>query len=374
MPPTPAPLWPGYGDAGERSLIELLNDKIAATQDDDDPTDEQRYARLRRRDREPRMAQARQLRPLRGSAGARPPHPRHGRRRVMAPGVGDGRTYSVAPSPARRRGLRPGARRRAGVPRSEGAARTARPARCPGTGSATRARRAPAWAGRSRTPCSGASSCTPAGSREDERLSPRFIWMAAKEMRAKKTVVKGAPEWQPTTFLEQGVSDAKSALAVARTFGAALEHDLPFHGHLYPGDVDRFYDRAGRQKIDAYYRLDPEGAPIGLTAGLWRRWIHQHGPVLLVVQVDRAFVDGPPVLDAFDARLRRLHARRRDHRLRAGRASTSAVRGARAGARRATRSPPRPTWKARCASPTGSSCCPTTAERPPRAARGRARG
>ena len=120
-------------------------------------------------------------------------------------------------------------------------------------------------------------------------------------MRAKKTVVKGAPEWHPTTFLEQGVSDAKSALAVARTFGAALEQDLPFHGHLYPGDVDRFYDRAGRQKIDAYYRLDPEGAPIGLTAGLWRRWIHQHGPVLLVVQVDRAFVDGPPVLDAFDA-------------------------------------------------------------------------
>ena len=40
MPPTPAPLWPGYGDNGERSLIDLLNDKIAATQDKDDPTDE----------------------------------------------------------------------------------------------------------------------------------------------------------------------------------------------------------------------------------------------------------------------------------------------------------------------------------------------
>ena len=40
MPPTPDPLWPGYGDDGERSLIELLNAKIAATQDDDDPTDE----------------------------------------------------------------------------------------------------------------------------------------------------------------------------------------------------------------------------------------------------------------------------------------------------------------------------------------------
>jgi hypothetical protein len=40
MPPTPAPLWPGYGDDGEQSLIELLKAKVAATLDEDDPTDE----------------------------------------------------------------------------------------------------------------------------------------------------------------------------------------------------------------------------------------------------------------------------------------------------------------------------------------------
>ena len=41
---------------------------------------------------------------------------------------------------------------------------------------------------------------------EAERLSPRFMWMAAKEMRAKLTEAEGGPGWLPTTFLEQGPS------------------------------------------------------------------------------------------------------------------------------------------------------------------------
>ena len=218
----------------------------------------------------------------------------------MAPGVGEGRTYSVAPSPARHEDYVPElADEREILDPKEPPVRLDLRAPWYRVGDQGETGSCMGWA--LADSVLWRQLVNVGRIAEEDRLSPRFIWMAAKEMRAKKTLITGAPEWHPTTFLEQGVSDAKSALAVARTFGAALEQDLPFHGHLYPGDVDRFYDRAGRQKIDAYYRLDPEGAPIGLTAGLWRRWIHQHGPVLLVVQVDRAFVDGPPVLDAFDA-------------------------------------------------------------------------
>jgi hypothetical protein len=136
---------------------------------------------------------------------------------------------------------------------------------------------------------------------EEDRLSPRFMWMAAKEMRAKLSEVKGAPEWHPTTFLEQGMSDVKSALDVARTFGAALEGELPFRGSLYPDAIDGFYESARRRKITRYYRLDPADDPPAAWFDHWRRWIHQHGPVLIVVGVDHDFGENEPTsLEAFD--------------------------------------------------------------------------
>ena len=44
---------------------------------------------------------------------------------------------------------------------------------------------------------------------EEDRLSPRFLWMAAKEVRTKATEADGAPDWRPTTYLEQGMVDVK---------------------------------------------------------------------------------------------------------------------------------------------------------------------
>jgi papain like protease len=134
---------------------------------------------------------------------------------------------------------------------------------------------------------------------EEDRLSPRFLWMAAKEVRTKATEADGAPDWRPTTFLEQGMVDVKSALDVARRYGIAFEEDLPFHGDLFPGGVEHFYDVAGRNKIAAYYRLDTGDDPAAWFEH-WRRWIAQHGPVLVTVLVDKAFGDGVPLLDAFD--------------------------------------------------------------------------
>lgn len=135
---------------------------------------------------------------------------------------------------------------------------------------------------------------------QDERLSPRFMWMAAKEMRAKLTEVKGEPAWRPTTFLEQGMTDVKSALDVARTYGAALEDELPFDDGLYPDAIEAFYESAALRRITHYYRLDTDE---GYDAWFlhWRRWIDQHGPVLVVVTVDDAFVKGAPLLDGCDA-------------------------------------------------------------------------
>ena len=136
---------------------------------------------------------------------------------------------------------------------------------------------------------------------QDERLSPRFMWMAAKEMRAKLTEVKGEPAWRPTTFLEQGMTDVKSALDVARTYGAALEAQLPFDDGLYDGSVEEFYESAALRKITHYYRLDPDEDVSAEWFLHWRRWLDQHGPVLLVVTVDQAFVDGRPLLQEYDA-------------------------------------------------------------------------
>ena len=135
---------------------------------------------------------------------------------------------------------------------------------------------------------------------EEDRLSPRFMWMAAKEMRAKLTATRGEEDWRPTTFLEQGMTDVKSALDVARLYGAALEEDLRWKGGLYPGGIEHFYASAAQRRLTHYYRLDPEADAPATWFAHWRRWIDQQGPVLIVVGVDRHFASGAPLLDAFD--------------------------------------------------------------------------
>jgi hypothetical protein len=132
----------------------------------------------------------------------------------------------------------------------------------------------------------------------EQRLSPRFMWMAAKEMRAKLTEVKGEPAWRPTTFLEQGMTDVKSALDVARLYGAALEDELPFDDGLFEGPMEQFYESAAQRRVTHYYRLDPDEDRDAWLLH-WRRWIDQHGPVLVVLTVDKHFVDGLHLLDDY---------------------------------------------------------------------------
>ena len=72
------------------------------------------------------------------------------------------------------------------------------------------------------------------------------------------------------------MTDVKSALDVARRYGAALEEDLPWKGALYPGGIDHFYPsaahRGSRTTTGSIRRMTPGDwfaalAPLDRPAG-----------------------------------------------------------------------------------------------------------
>jgi hypothetical protein len=132
-----------------------------------------------------------------------------------------------------------------------------------------------------------------------QSLSARFIWMASKEYRAQRMLLD---EWQPSTFLEEAPTTAKDALEVARRYGAVTDRTLPWSGPLHRGPVDDFFSRAAELRIRAFHSLDHDD--FGERERQWRQWLHQHGPVLLVVEVDRTFVAArkAAAIDAFRPR------------------------------------------------------------------------
>lgn len=134
---------------------------------------------------------------------------------------------------------------------------------------------------------------------EDEPLSPRYVWMAAKEMRAKLGAVSGDPSWRPGTSLERAYTNLKAGLEVARRFGVALESEVPWRGGLYPGDVDAFFASAARRRLRSYWSLDEPD--VGGTVDNWREWLNERGPILVKIAVDDALLEGRRgVLERFD--------------------------------------------------------------------------
>ena len=118
----------------------------------------------------------------------------------------------------------------------------------PGGRSATRRRPGRASAGRRRTRWCAGISCRPSRIARTDRLSPRFIWMAAKETDQFNT--------RPTTFIEAEGTSLKSALDIARKYGVLKDGLLPFAtGQLYPGSAKAFYAIAAQLKILAYFNL-----------------------------------------------------------------------------------------------------------------------
>lgn len=107
---------------------------------------------------------------------------------------------------------------------------------------------------------------------QDERLSPRFQWIAAKE--TDQFVA------QPTTFIDTAGTSLKAALDVARTWGAVRDAVLPFEaGTPYSGETPTFYAIATQLKIAAYFNL-------GRSLADWRSWLARNGPILTRLDVD----------------------------------------------------------------------------------------
>lgn len=107
---------------------------------------------------------------------------------------------------------------------------------------------------------------------KDQLLSPRFIWMAAKETDQFIS--------RPTTFIETDGTSLKAALDIGRLFGAVRDLVLPFSsGKLYPGDANTFYALATQLKIASYFNL-------GSNLAAWRTWIATKGPILTRLNVD----------------------------------------------------------------------------------------
>lgn len=110
---------------------------------------------------------------------------------------------------------------------------------------------------------------------KEERLSPRFQWMAAKE--TDEFVA------QPTTFIETAGTSLKAALDIARKFGAVHDSLLPFAAdQLYPGEVGTFYATATQLRINAYFNL-------GTQLADWRQWLAENGPILTRLGVDETW-------------------------------------------------------------------------------------
>jgi C1A family cysteine protease len=116
--------------------------------------------------------------------------------------------------------------------------------------------------------------------KQSERLSPRFTWMASKETDQFVS--------QPTTFIEVAGTSLKSALDVARKYGAVRDQVLPFSGKLFTGEEEAFYARAAQFKISSYFNLTLR-RPSDIKE--WRRWIATKGPILTRLNVDRTWYD-----------------------------------------------------------------------------------
>lgn len=123
-----------------------------------------------------------------------------------------------------------------------------------------------------------------------DKLSTRFTWMAAKETDEFTT--------RPSTFIESDGTSLKSALDIARKFGAVKDNVLPFvSGKLYPGEVDTFYAIASQLKIAAYFNLKKK-------LNEWRTWLATSGPILAALDVDQTWFDAKATggdLDVYDA-------------------------------------------------------------------------
>jgi hypothetical protein len=134
-----------------------------------------------------------------------------------------------------------------------------------------------------------------------ERLSARYLWMAAKETDESTE--------QPTTFIELEGTRIKAALRIARKYGVVKEEVLPFNsGKLYKdGYAKTFYAEASKLKISSYFNLKKDKAAVSSTTGVaefihnLRIWLDQKGPVMVRVICDDTWAEATQTKGNLDA-------------------------------------------------------------------------
>jgi Papain family cysteine protease len=111
----------------------------------------------------------------------------------------------------------------------------------------------------------------------DQPLSPRHIWMSAKETDQRTDY--------PSTFLEEDGTSLKAGLDVVRKLGAVLESELPWEGRLAAGSPEDFNRSAASRRIVSYYNLGDDDVAARFAG--WRRWLAHTGPVLVLMTLDK---------------------------------------------------------------------------------------
>jgi hypothetical protein len=108
-------------------------------------------------------------------------------------------------------------------------------------------------------------------------LSPRFLWIASKEL--------DPSVGRPAGFIEEAPSSLKAALEVARKYGVVRDTVLPFaNASPFLGRSSAFYAIAAQRKILAYFNL-------GNNLMTWRSWLANNGPILARLDVDQTWDD-----------------------------------------------------------------------------------
>lgn len=108
----------------------------------------------------------------------------------------------------------------------------------------------------------------------NDRLSVRYLWMAAKELDE-------FTEY-PSTFLEKEGTSLWGALKVAMKFGCLREQDLPMDGRLLLATGPQFRSVASRLRVSRVTQLERD-------VDVWAHWLHKHGPVAVRISIDASF-------------------------------------------------------------------------------------
>lgn len=112
--------------------------------------------------------------------------------------------------------------------------------------------------------------------RRSELLSPRYVWMAAKETDEFTS--------RPTSFVESAGTSLKAALDICRKYGIVTMGALPFHiaTKMHVGSETTFYATAAQRRITSYFNL-------GKNLNEWKSWLAGKGPILAALSVDQTW-------------------------------------------------------------------------------------